>query len=379
MSDAFDRNWDGLLGDLYTAFLDPDAAARLPDAVARAVGGVHAAIWTVDGRTGAQAGRMVSNIPAESRLLYASHYQRLDPWTTQAARMPPNSAVHGASLVDEATVASSAYYNEFGRTFGHFHVVGAVLPLHPDAHQPIGAISVFRPRGRYAFSAEEAARLERLLPHVRRALQVASIAGAAALDSATAAVDAMLEALGTPAAVLDGAGRVLRANGALERLDAAGTGPKLRGPRGDTGIAAGLADQSRRLRAAAASAASGGPGGAVRFSMGADGATLLAVVSPLPASLAALPGLGPGLALLLLRPLGIVDDAQARRLARLFGLTPAEAEVALALAGGLGPKEIAEARGVRVSTVRTLIQRAQDKAGARSTRELASMAAALRW
>jgi DNA-binding CsgD family transcriptional regulator len=82
--------------------------------------------------------------------------------------------------------------------------------------------------------------------------------------------------------------------------------------------------------------------------------------------------------LLILRQLGQSDD-QVRTLAiRLFGLTQAEAEVAAALVTGLGPKEIAIAREVQVSTIRTLLLRAQNKIGVGSLRDLVGTLAALR-
>lgn len=71
-------------------------------------------------------------------------------------------------------------------------------------------------------------------------------------------------------------------------------------------------------------------------------------------------------------------DALERLGVRLFGFTPAEATAAAALCAGASPKEIAEIRGVRVSTVRTLLQRAQEKAGAASLRDLVGVLAALR-
>ena len=58
-------------------------------------------------------------------------------------------------------------------------------------------------------------------------------------------------------------------------------------------------------------------------------------------------------------------------------LSPAELRVVEGLAGGNAPKEIAHRLGVSLPTVRTHIKHAKRKAGARTLRELAAMAAQL--
>jgi DNA-binding CsgD family transcriptional regulator len=53
-----------------------------------------------------------------------------------------------------------------------------------------------------------------------------------------------------------------------------------------------------------------------------------------------------------------------------FGLTPAEIEIAMALARGVKPAAIAQARGVSVGTVRVQIKSLLAKAGMNRTVEL---------
>lgn len=60
-------------------------------------------------------------------------------------------------------------------------------------------------------------------------------------------------------------------------------------------------------------------------------------------------------------------------------LTPSEAHVVAGLADGLAPKEIAHAAGVSITTVRTHLAHAKRKTGAKTLRELASLAADPRW
>jgi DNA-binding CsgD family transcriptional regulator/mannose-6-phosphate isomerase-like protein (cupin superfamily) len=69
---------------------------------------------------------------------------------------------------------------------------------------------------------------------------------------------------------------------------------------------------------------------------------------------------------------GIVAPEQRRALefAALFGLTPAETEVALALAHGARLVEIASSRKVSLNTIRTLATRLRSKLGVRSQAEI---------
>ena len=377
MPDPTATEWDDLVGDLYQAAVDPDAAARLPVTLARITGAGTSALWCFDPRTGALEGEMLTNLPAEATTLYADRYHALDPWTPALGRAGLDGiVVRGSSLIEDAALARSAYYGEFGAAFDTFHVMGAVLPLGREA--ALGVVAVQRPRGRGAFEDAELAHLARLLPHVRRAFQLRAQVAGSVLQAQATALDAMLEAIGTAAVVLDGHGRVRHANTAAERLDAAGTGLRLRAGGPDQGVAAAVPAETHRLRAAIADAARGGPGGALRL-QSRSGAALLAVVSFLPRGMAALAGSPQGWALLVLRPLSHPEASRLKQLgAELFGFTPAEAEAAAALCGGLSPSGIAAARQVRVSTVRTLLQRAQDKADAKCLRGLVATLAALR-
>jgi DNA-binding CsgD family transcriptional regulator len=60
-------------------------------------------------------------------------------------------------------------------------------------------------------------------------------------------------------------------------------------------------------------------------------------------------------------------------LRRTFGLTRAEAEVALEVAEGMSAKDIGDRRGVSASTVRVQIQAVLQKTGLRKTSALTSL------
>jgi len=376
-----DASWDGLVGDLYLSALDAEARARLPSALTGLVRGVTVAMWAADPRTGRPVSEMVTNLPCEAEALYRAHYHRLDPWLGSPALRRIGRVQHGAELVPDAVLARSEFYNDFGRRIGSFHVLGCCAPIGDDPGAPHGTLSVLRPRESGAFGTEEAGRLRRLVPHLRRAWQVGQRLGAAP-SVPRGDAGALLDGLRAAAVVADGHGRARLANAAAERLDAAGA-LRLRGAAPGAPVALPRAEDTRRLRAAVADAAGGGAGH--EWLAGADGPGRLRVtVSPLPravlgAALGAGPGAGPGAvpggagwALILVTPEALPRGEETlRRARRLFGFTRTEAEVALALADGMSPGEIAAGRDVMITTVRSQLRRALEKTGTNDLRGLA--------
>lgn len=330
------------------------------------------------------------DIPLDAVAAYETHYRRVDLWTTRVAaavaRRPGEGlrAWTSGTLVPDDEFLRSEFYNDFGRRLGLRHVVGAVVPLGPAG---VLAIGLHRPARSAAFGRADAVRIEALLPHLRRAMQLGHrlATGSASASPSFAALDALAVAV----LVVDADLRVLVANAAAEAL-AGRNGPiRLARVGGATCVTAlRQADTAALAAEVGATARRGGAGGAVPL-RDADGApTVAAVVSPLPRRLSPLGGGAsgrvPGRALILMRPLrrapadaagGAGVDAAALR--RLFGLTQAEAEVGLALAGGATKEAVAARRGARPSTVQTQVRAILAKTGAANLRDFERMLAGL--
>jgi DNA-binding NarL/FixJ family response regulator len=192
---------------------------------------------------------------------------------------------------------------------------------------------------------------------------------------------AALDALSVPVFVVDAAMRVPYANAAATTL-AGGSRSGLRmvsaGGGGGIRLTAHHRDDSRMLEALVAGVVEGGAGGAMRVRAQPDEvpdmASLAVLVSPAPARLAELqenqrPGLAGGFALVVARELA--QPLQLRRgiLSDLYGLTHAEAVVAVSLAGGRTAEDVARARQVSLDTVRTQVRTVLRKANAANLRD----------
>jgi DNA-binding CsgD family transcriptional regulator len=98
-------------------------------------------------------------------------YYALDPYAAMAARRPQMVALLGQELVPPQVVQASEYYHDYGVLFGVCHVMGATVPLHTSASTLL-VIAAHRPRDAQAFTDVERQRLNVLLPHLQRAVQL---------------------------------------------------------------------------------------------------------------------------------------------------------------------------------------------------------------
>jgi DNA-binding CsgD family transcriptional regulator len=235
----------------------------------------------------------------------------------------------------------------------------------------LGALSLYRERAAGPFDEEELSRLQRLAPHLVRAAEVMKRLGREEQGAlACHALDRL------PAAVfLTGpTGKLVFANTAacaLLRSD----GPlvcekgllQAREP-GDTGRI------QRAIRQATLQSTSVAPDDGGVFSIAGPGASRLSVVVvPLARRHEKDEWPAGGGAMVVVEAASPPDGPEL--LQRRFGLTPAEARVALQIAEGRTLREAAETSQVSINTVRTQLQRIFDKTETRRQAQLVRLVA----
>jgi DNA-binding CsgD family transcriptional regulator len=162
--------------------------------------------------------------------------------------------------------------------------------------------------------------------------------------------------------LLDARGRILRANGAAEALLRRPSGLSARGGR----LAAAAASNARRLEALVARAGDADPGARCGGSLSVE-----TDARSRPLSVTVMPVRGRNLEIFNSEPavLACIADPDvgaapaASRLRDLFGLTPTEARLALALLNGDTVREAAAAMGIKVNTAGVHLARIFDKTG----------------
>lgn len=298
---------------------------------------------------------------------YADHYHALDPMVPLAMAQPVGAWVNDWGMLPREERLRSEYYNDFATRHG-IHAVMGVKLAHDDRF--FGTFSLQRSPSQGAFGPEDQQRLEPLVRHLQLASRLQ--AQTSALRSQADLARAALDFVGGAVWITDGTGRVLLANAAAERTMADGTvflaaQGRLQAVHGRQSLEEALALATRPA--------------AVRASyllLDPEGRSPPVAVLPLPAESPYGVAFQRPLALVLAR--GRQDDASKalRALGTLYGLTPAEARVALQVADGVSPADIARQGDVSASTVRAQLQSAYGKLRVRRQAELARLVLAVR-
>lgn len=305
--------------------------------------------------------------------LYCAHYYEVDPWRMAAIeRRVFDRAVLGTDLVSDLDWQNSRVYSELIRP--HTDVFHGVMASGTLPGGGVYAFGIHRGRRTAPFERTTAEMLQRLLPHIGRALQVRARLGA--VHGAGIAAAAALDRLPFGVVQLSAAGRLVTANRAALAMLGEGDGLLLTA----AGVRAALAGDDARLQLAilrAARTTAGdvacGAGDYLRILRPSGRRSYAVVAAPL--------GLDRGFdrsvftaqhAAVML----IVTDPEAapriepQTLSTLFGFTPAEARLVGLLVTGLALPAIAKRLGVSFETARTQLANARAKTGTASQVDL---------
>jgi DNA-binding CsgD family transcriptional regulator len=309
----------------------------------------------------------------EADAAYLAHYHRVDPYRRHAAATatppPANTARLGSSIIPIPELHHTEYFTDYAARYGLHYMLGGRI----DLQMPL-PIGLHRDAAAGAFTDVERQVLERILPHLQRALQLRA---RLASETRTSSIGtAALNALSACVVVVDGTMQVLHVNEAGASLTSPGRSGLTvgRAAVGGMQLSAWHRDDNDALRRLVASAASGDAGGAMRVRARSEDvpeeATLAVLVSPIPAHLVTTAaGLARGLAMIVARELSKPEPVPEWLLTDLYGLTSAEAAVAAALAGGIRAEDVARKRRVSLDTVRTQARTVLRKTNAANLRD----------
>lgn len=363
IEDAYDR----VVGALYEAAADPAGWATARRAMAALFGATDIGLYVRDGQGPGLTPLMTTPAPIQAQA-YIQYYHRLDPfradgeaaWRFVRSGRAARTKM-GTEVIAERDFVRTEFYADYFRPLERGHMLGGMLGREVPA-----PISLFRPPGAVPFGEEERRLLERLLPHLQRALDLRERLDT--VERASGAGYAALEALGTAIAVLTPTMHPVFLSTAGEAAIGMGGGLCVSasgGPLATSVLAPRHPRDAAVLQRLVVSAAAGGAGGTLRLQT-TDLARppIVLLVSPLPKRLG--PGTHggamTGLALLVIRGAEAPPPA-ASLLATAFDLSAAEAEVASLLASGATLQDAARVRGVALETVRTQARSVLRKSG----------------
>lgn len=299
-----------------------------------------------------------SDLPEPVRQLYYSEWYDKDPWAAAAVSAPHNVVVRGDKLCSDKEFLGSEMYNELLRpTVDLRHVMGMIM----DVEDGFLVLGLLRTRDRANFTDHEGRVLARLLPHLSRAVGLAR--RLAQPDEGANLAASVLDQLAFGVVVADRLTRPLLVNRAAMAMIEEEDGLWL--PHGRV-VRGAIVAETRRLHELVRLVADNGPrhpGGAVGFSRPSGRPAYHVVVSPVPTGVAQGWPAGRALALLLIEDPALVPMPRWRVLQDLFAMSGTECDLAERLATGATLEQIAEQRGVRMTTLRTQLRSVLLKTG----------------
>jgi DNA-binding CsgD family transcriptional regulator/PAS domain-containing protein len=359
------------LGDLselvesaYDAAFDPDSwptvLDRLADLLTAASG---AAIVSYNAQT-RRRGLLYPRSPPEYVRSFLEYWCHRCPILHYGKNHPVAAVLQPEMFVSREEYCSTEIFNEWFRPQRAEAMIGSKLLIE-------GPVSMFlalmRPFSNGDFEEPEIQLFDALIPHLQRAVQLQlRLAG---LEGPAAGTAAILNRLPQGVLLVDAQSQVIFANLAAEALfrDRAGLYS------GRDGLRAESADETRRLRKIIADCADpigevDGAGRRLRISR-EDRAPLIVLVIPQRSRLGWIDVVRPRATLFITDP-EQTTAAHGGNLREDFGLTPAEAALALEILKSDGLKAAASRLGISPATAHTQLAHVFDKTGARRQAEL---------
>lgn len=367
------RDWDeGLLSDeIYEAAFDAELFERLPDTLAAAVGARSAVLHWDDRGSRNSVAAMNRHFSAYDMALYEQEFAPYDLWSQAVADVGHvNRAWQMSQLVPDEVYRQSVLFNEWSRAIGDdtFHCLGGGM----DTMLGRGCVGLHRGERAGDFDAEAVRVLDPLLRPLARVMSMRAVLQAERSRADTFAQ--FFYAQAAPALLVDGAGRLIEGNYAADLIFRAGNGP-LRVSQGRLSASAAkdLVTFEAALQAACRSEV---PVGSTLGLFDPSGSSWIAEFTPIHR----IEGLsGKARALVTIRRVDepLLTDPAIEILRSLYGLTLAEAQVAVAIAKGQSPSAVAQARSTSRETVRSQIKQIMGKLGVRRQSGIAALVASL--
>jgi DNA-binding CsgD family transcriptional regulator len=365
-----EENVSDLLAKLYDAALDRQEWDVLLCDVADFCGGANAALVVSD-PVGGYTNVVTPRADPDVVDAYTSRWWLHDPTATATAAAPVGH-VTDLRHVDRDFYFSSAYYNDYWRTSGLGNERLAVRLLSDGA--ALSKFVVQAAPSRDFFDDGTARRFRMLIPHLMRVVEIGR--RLRQVERATVAEFARPTGPARPGAVsvlVDEACRLVHVDGATEA--ALGRHPRLVLTRQGLRLKDQVADARLKRALHACARMNFGAGESLTITVGPAGGEAVTIeVAPYRAAMAGglldAPGSRKPVAWLIIRDPRAGRAARVETLRGRFGLTRAEAELAIEMLAGDGRQAAADRCGISINTARTHLIRIFDKTGVKRQAEL---------
>jgi DNA-binding CsgD family transcriptional regulator len=295
-----------------------------------------------------------------------AYYLPMNPLFRIAPLMRPGFIVTNGDVVPTDEFRRTEFYDGWARPQQLCSPLTLVLHRDESVYCPL---TLVRPDGTGEATADDRALLERLAPHLIRAMRVSMQLELARRGHF--ALEATLTRIAIAVLLLDRRKRVVFANPAAERLLASGGAlTTLNGA-----LAARAARSNQQLQKAILEVIGQKRGAGAELSIEREGGRpLLATVFPIAPASPFLPLLeGAACCAVFVSDPDSVQASRASAIAHTYGLTPAEARLLDLILSGAGTVEAARGLGVSLATARTHLAHIFSKTGTKRQGELINL------
>jgi DNA-binding CsgD family transcriptional regulator len=368
-----------LLDLIYSATADPGRWPEILTRVADHLGAVGGMLMHIPAAGKGHVTDIYGRLSEEHGAIVRDRYP-WNPWSKAMLGVPAAQAVIVSSLLEQRELFKTAFYADVLRPQGHVDIMN----VNHVALAQDGGVGGFG----FCLSARGAERahhnirrMQHLVPHLNRALECTLQLGR--LADGRHRLASVLQVMPNAALLINARGRIVLANAAAEMLLRTDDGLLIDNDGGLQFTAAfptEAAVLSKTLAQALAVAAGTGDrlGEPLRLTRPSGAPPLLVLPVPLPPPAFELWNLvEPARVLVLIIDPAAQGHGKAATIQSAFGLTLAEARVAVLVASGMTGPQAANALGISTSTVKTHLKRCFDKIGVHSQVALARLLATL--
>ena len=350
-----------LIGNIYDAALDASRWPSVLQDLVRLTRSNTGNLAEVDLTNGATTPIAAIDMPRKGFSDYETYYWQQDIWTPKPGTFELGRAYSSQHTINDHVLLRSGFYHDWMKPLRLFYGMGGIPLL--DGKKML-LIGVHRPWSRQRpYDSRDIHILQQLFPHFKRALQTHH-----RLDQLTVEREALVETtdqLPRGLITFDRQGRLLWMNRAAETICDQGDGLTIQ--RGHvTATVAAETEQLHRLIHQANKIADSETvvrhDDAMLVSRPSGRRPYVVLVTPLQAGRRLVDDRHPAVALFVSDP-ERMPELPAARLSRLYGLTPAEAQLALQVAGGHDLREIAAMSTRTMNTIRTQLKQIFLKTG----------------
>jgi DNA-binding CsgD family transcriptional regulator len=346
---------------IYECLLDDEALSKLPELMAQ-IGKARSAVMHWRHHDGGFE-VMGHSYFSQAIIDMTPEVLPIDPWT-KACTARPNELLRLDLVMPENFFENSPACKKlfFDNGDDTTQAMGMVI----KSHHGEGVLGVHRGRTQPRFEADDQDELASVLRHFERVLLLRGelVAGQRAVANAQALIDGLSVAVLTVRADLS----IVSSNAAAETVLKRGDGLTIR--HGALFVLSASARTRFMDAVARATGRAGRQAAAMQIPRDGDNGSYLLNVAPLVNG-------GTAMALIVFRDPDSIDDTLSDRLRCLFGLTQAEAVIAVELSRGRSMDEIRRIRGVSLNTLKTQLKALVSKMGCVRQAEVAGIVAAL--